>query len=83
MKREDLKNISTLQELENAHRSIGRTLRRQEEAIGKDLKRVQNLFQPINLLDAGWQLAVPSAKPLTTILLNAVRRLKASVIRWK
>ena len=79
MKRQALRNIQNLQELEAARQTVGTELNRCRKTLGKDMNRVQNMFKPMNLVGAGWQLMAPKAQPLQSILLGLVRRAKSLV----
>lgn len=79
MNRQNLKNISDLEQLESARRAIGKSIRHRKVAIDKDLHRIHLMLKPLNLLGAGWQLVAPSARPLDNILLTTVRRLKKAI----
>ena len=81
MKRENFKNIQTLAQLESARLTVAKSLNRRRRAIGQDCERIQNAFKPARLIDAGWQLVVPNARPLSQILLGAVRTAKSFLLK--
>ena len=80
MKRPELRNIKNLEELEAARQKVGRELRRQRKALGRDVDRVRFIFKPMNLLGAGWHVMAPKARPLESFLLGLVRGAK-SILR--
>lgn len=79
MKREDLRKISSMEELDAARRVIAKNLRGCRHAMENDVRRVQGMFRPMSLLGAGWGLLVPNARPLDRILLGWVRSMKKFV----
>ena len=72
----ELKNIRNLQELEQAFRAVEKKLAARQDALNKDLYRVQHLLDPLNLADASLHAVVPAAPSLRSSLLNKVRSLK-------
>jgi len=77
MKRNDLRNIRNLRELERAHLEIINDLNRSKNAMRKDVKHIQNLFKPSNLFNSGWRVMAPTTPTPGQLLLGLVRRLKA------
>ena len=76
MKRQDLRSISNLEQLEAARKEVSKEIRLKEKAMGKDVDRVKGLFKPVRLLGAGWEIMAPQARPLDRILLGLVHRAK-------
>lgn len=82
MSKKDLKNIGSISELNVARREIGKSLRRSERAVERDVARIQNMLRPMNLLDAGWEWVAPSSRPLSNWLLGLVRGAKNLVRKF-
>ena len=81
MKREDLRKISSIEELEAARSAIGSSLLRRQEAMRKDLSRIQNQLRPASLLESGWRLVAPAGNRVNRLLLGVVRGLKSALKR--
>lgn len=81
MKREDLRNIRSIEELEAARSAIGSSLLRRQQAMRKDLSRIQNQFRPASLLESGWRLVTPAGNRVNRLLLGVVRGLKSALKR--
>ena len=77
MTRKEFSNIRNLRQLEIARLEIAGGLSRRKNDIRKDVNHLQRLFRPNSLFNTGWQLMAPSSPSLNSILLSAVRRLKA------
>ena len=77
MKRNDLRNIRNLRQLEMAHLEIINDLNRSKNAMRKDVKHIENLFKPTNLFSSGWKIVAPTTPTPSQLLLGLVRRLKA------
>lgn len=69
--------IRSLRELEQARLSVNRRLYKTRGHMNRDVKRIFKFFKPYNLAENGWSLVAPSSRPLNSILLGVVRRLKA------
>ena len=76
MTRQDFKNIRNLQELEQARQAIEKSLAESQNTLNKDLYRVQHMFSPLSLADAGLHAVAPNTPSLRTLLLRGVRSLK-------
>ncbi|MBR1570100.1 MAG: hypothetical protein IJ651_05155 [Bacteroidales bacterium] len=76
MKRENLHQISNLEELEVARRAVSRDLNQSRKAIGQDVTRLRDGVQPMNLVGNGLHLIAPAGRPLDTVLLSWIRRAK-------
>lgn len=77
MKRNDLRNIRNLRQLEMAHLEVINNLQNCKNAMRKDVKHIENLFKPSNLFNSGWRVIAPTTPTPGQLLLGLVRRLKA------
>lgn len=77
MKRNDLRNIRNLRQLEMAHLEVINNLQNCKNAMRKDVKHIENQFKPSNLFNSGWRVIAPTTPTPGQLLLGLVRRLKA------
>lgn len=70
-------NIRNLHDLEDARAEIRTRLREREKSLGRDLSSLKEMSQPMNLFALGLHAFSPADRPLDSMLLAYVRRLKA------